>query len=68
MITKILIWILLQNSRQSLVELINASDQDRIVRHSDKANVTFLDGHARARTYNFFLGKDASHTFLDPLQ
>ena len=45
--------------------LLDANVQDRVVRHMGKANVTYLDGHAKERSYNYFLGIDANHTFLD---
>ncbi|MCM8532801.1 MAG: type II secretion system GspH family protein [Lentisphaeraceae bacterium] len=45
--------------------LLNTNTKNRVVRHLGKANVTYLDGHATARPYKYFLGIDASHTFLD---
>ena len=55
-------------SQMTSDHLINASSEDRIARHLSKANVTFLDGHAKAHTYKFFLDKTKDHTFFDPQQ
>ncbi|MCM8532802.1 MAG: type II secretion system GspH family protein [Lentisphaeraceae bacterium] len=46
-------------------KLLDPNPQDRVVRHLGKANVTYLDGHATARPYKYFLGIDEDHTFLD---
>ena len=45
--------------------LLDANTQNRVARHMGKANVTYLDGHAKARSYNYLLGITTDHTFLD---
>ena len=52
-----------------LSKLIEISQEARIARHSDKANVTSLDGHGVAISYKNLLVKNTGdHTFWDPEQ
>ena len=52
-----------------LSKLIEISKETRIARHSDKANVFFLDGHGAAIGYKKLLTMSTGdHTFWDPEQ
>lgn len=49
--------------------MIEIDQKSRIARHSNKANVTFLDGHGTAVSYKKLLSmKSPDHTFWDPEQ
>jgi len=52
-----------------LEKMIGLTKETRIARHSDKANVTFLDGHGVAMSYKVLLTMNTGdHTFWDPEQ
>lgn len=53
----------------TLSKMIEISSKSRIARHSDKANVTYLDGHGSAVSYKTLLTMNTGdHTFWDPEQ
>ena len=53
----------------TLERLTGETPQTKTARHSDKANITFLDGHGVAISYKSLLTMNSSdHTFWDPEQ
>ena len=62
-------WIQASHKQMNNDNLINDTDRYRIVRHLTKANITYLDGHAKAVSAAFLSSKsDKTDTFWDPDQ
>lgn len=48
------------------VSLMQLPEEERVARHLDKANVTFLDGSSKSKSISFLLGVNmGTHTFWD---